>query len=350
MAARRASAHSSALRRTARPIARSRSAPGSASSRPSRRAARSSCSSRTSTGRTTRCSSSSTGSSTGRRDLPILVLCTGRPELYETPSGLGRRQAELDDRLALPALDTRRRHGSSPPSSRRRCCRPRRSPRSSTARAATRSTRRSTCGCSSSSARAEDLPLPDTRPGAHRRAARHAAAGAESRCSRTLPSSARCSGPARSRRWATAGADDVRDGLHQLARKELCGRRGSPPSKARPSTCSGTRSSATSPTARSRAAPRATKHIAVADWIETMAGERVVDHSELLAHHTTRGDRARAGGRRARPTRSSSSGRRGTSCSRAIARSSSTSARRLRATAGLSSCSPRARRSTASRS
>ena len=29
------------------------------------------------------------------------------------------------------------------------------------------------------------------------------------------------------------------------------------------------------------------KHIAVADWIEEMAGARLVDHSELLAHHTT---------------------------------------------------------------
>ena len=32
---------------------------------------------------------------------------------------------------------------------------------------------------------------------------------------------------------------------------------------------------------------RAVKHLAVADWIEKMAGARLVDHSELLAHHTT---------------------------------------------------------------
>ena len=32
---------------------------------------------------------------------------------------------------------------------------------------------------------------------------------------------------------------------------------------------------------------RAAKHEAAADWLEQMAGDRVADHADLLAHHTT---------------------------------------------------------------
>ncbi len=89
----------------------------------------------------------------------------------------------------------------------------------------------------------------------------------------------------------------VRDGLHELARKELV------------------RSARTS-SVRDQAeysfwhllvrdvaygqiprAERAHKHVAAARWIESMAGERLIDHAELLAHHYEQAlDLARATG------------------------------------------------------
>ena len=77
----------------------------------------------------------------------------------------------------------------------------------------------------------------------------------------------------------------VRDDLHELARKELV----------RPATTSTVKDEAEysfwhtlirdvayGQIPRARRAP---KHIAVAEWIEGLAGERVADHAELLAHH-----------------------------------------------------------------
>jgi class 3 adenylate cyclase/tetratricopeptide (TPR) repeat protein len=79
----------------------------------------------------------------------------------------------------------------------------------------------------------------------------------------------------------------VRQGLHHLARKELV-------RPARLSSVEGQaeyafwhaliRDVAYGQIPRTA---RAAKHVAVADWIEEMAGARLVDHSELLAHHTT---------------------------------------------------------------
>ena len=82
-------------------------------------------------------------------------------------------------------------------------------------------------------------------------------------------------------------ADDVRQQLHYLARKELI----------RPARTSSVadeteyvfwhalvRDVAYGQIPRST---RAVKHAAAADWIEEMAGERVADHADLLAHHTT---------------------------------------------------------------
>ena len=79
----------------------------------------------------------------------------------------------------------------------------------------------------------------------------------------------------------------VREGLHQLARKELV-------RPARQTSVEGQaeyafwhaliRDVAYGQIPRSA---RAAKHLAVADWIESTAGARLVDHSELLAHHTT---------------------------------------------------------------
>ncbi len=81
--------------------------------------------------------------------------------------------------------------------------------------------------------------------------------------------------------------EEVRDGLHQLALRELVRR-------ARSSSVEGQaeftfwhaliRDVAYGQIPR---AARAEKHRAAADWIEAMAGERLADHAELLAHHTT---------------------------------------------------------------
>ena len=81
--------------------------------------------------------------------------------------------------------------------------------------------------------------------------------------------------------------EDVREGLHQLARKELL-------RPARLSSVEGQteysfwhaliRDVAYGQIPRSA---RAAKHEAAADWLEQMAGERVADHADLLAHHTT---------------------------------------------------------------
>jgi len=92
--------------------------------------------------------------------------------------------------------------------------------------------------------------------------------------------------------WAGAVAamgdrasDDVRRGLHELSRKELV----------RPARMSSVRDEAEyafwHALVRDVAygqiprAARARKHRAAAEWMEAMAGERVADHAELLAHH-----------------------------------------------------------------
>ncbi len=82
-----------------------------------------------------------------------------------------------------------------------------------------------------------------------------------------------------------AGEPAVRDGLHELARKELV----------RPARTSSVKDQAeyafwhvlVRDVAYSQIprAARAAKHRAAAAWIETIAGDRVADHAELLAHH-----------------------------------------------------------------
>jgi len=93
-------------------------------------------------------------------------------------------------------------------------------------------------------------------------------------------------------------ARTVRDGLHELSQKELV----------RPSRTSSVRDQAeftfwhalVSDVAYAQIprAARARKHRAAAQWIEQLAGERVADHAELLAHHYTRAlELLRAAGR-----------------------------------------------------
>jgi class 3 adenylate cyclase/tetratricopeptide (TPR) repeat protein len=79
----------------------------------------------------------------------------------------------------------------------------------------------------------------------------------------------------------------ARAGLHELARKELvrAARTSSVKDQAEYSFWHAlVRDVAYSQIPR---AERAQKHIAAAEWIERMAGERVTDHAELLAHHYT---------------------------------------------------------------
>jgi len=81
------------------------------------------------------------------------------------------------------------------------------------------------------------------------------------------------------------GERDVREGLHELARKELVrpARRSSVEGQAEYSFWHLLiRDVAYAQIPR---AARADKHRAVAEWIEDMAGERVSDHAELLAFH-----------------------------------------------------------------
>ena len=218
-------------------------------------------------------------------DLPILVLCTGRPELYEShPSwGGGKRNsttvalsplsqdetarlvAALLDAAVLPAetqaalLD---RAGGNPLYAEEYA--------------------RLFLELGS----AEDLPLPDTVQGLI--AARLDTLPPDRK---GLLQDAAVIGKVF---WAGAleamgerDGEGVRDGLHQLARKELL-------RPARLSSVEGQseyafwhaliRDVAYGQIPRSA---RAAKHLAIADWIEQMAGARLVDHSELLAHHTT---------------------------------------------------------------
>ena len=99
-------------------------------------------SSRTSTGPTTSCSTSWTSSSIWVEHVPLLVVATARPELFERQAGLGRRQARTRSPSRSRRSTTATRHGCS-----RRCSTRQRAPGRSSSRscslaqAATRFTR-----------------------------------------------------------------------------------------------------------------------------------------------------------------------------------------------------------------
>jgi class 3 adenylate cyclase/tetratricopeptide (TPR) repeat protein len=216
---------------------------------------------------------------------PILVLCTGRPELYEShPAwGGGKRNSttvalsplsqEETARLVAALLDT------------------------AVLPAETQAALLDRAGGNPLYAEeyarlflelgsADDLPLPDTVQGLI--AARLDTLPPDRKA---LLQDAAVVGKVF---WAGAlesigerRRDDVREGLHQLARKELL-------RPARLSSVEGQteyafwhaliRDVAYSQIPRG---PRAVKHEAAADWLEQMAGDRVADHADLLAHHTT---------------------------------------------------------------
>ena len=96
-------------------------------------------------------------------DVPLLVVCTARPGAARAPAGLGRRQAERADDLALAAR--RRGHGASSSATllgRARAPGRRRSRRCSRAPAATRSTPSSSRDALPRARRRPALPLPET--------------------------------------------------------------------------------------------------------------------------------------------------------------------------------------------
>ena len=99
-----------ATRRARRRARARRSPPGGASSRRWRSSARSCSSSRICTGPTTSCSTSSTSSSTGSTGVPLLVVCTARPELLERRPA-GAAASATRSTVSLSPLDERR-HGA----------------------------------------------------------------------------------------------------------------------------------------------------------------------------------------------------------------------------------------------
>ena len=92
------------------------------------------------------------------------------------------------------------------------------------------------------------------------------------RCSPTPPSSARSSGPERSPRWASAIAEVVPARCASWRARSSSDRPATRRWPARPSTPSGTSSPATSPTASCPRASRAARHVAAAKWLEAKAG------------------------------------------------------------------------------
>jgi class 3 adenylate cyclase/tetratricopeptide (TPR) repeat protein len=217
--------------------------------------------------------------------LPILVLCTGRPELYEThPAwGGGKRNSTTVSLSPLSQEDTSRLvaallDAAVLPAETQSALLERASGNPLYAEEYVR--------LFLELGSAENLPLPDTVQGLI--AARLDTLPTDRK---SLLQDAAVVGKVF---WAGVleamgdrGADEVRNGLHQLVRKELL-------RSARLSSVEGQteyvfwhvliRDVAYGQIPRSA---RAAKHIAAADWIETMAGTRLVDHSELLAHHTT---------------------------------------------------------------
>ena len=219
------------------------------------------------------------------RELPILVLCTARPELFERHAGWGgglrnaatvslsplssdetaRLVAELLDTAVLPAETQAallERAGGNPLYA------------------------EEYVRLFLEQGSAEDLPLPDTVQGLI--AARLDTLPPERKA---LLHDAAVIGKVF---WAGAlqamgdrSVEDVREGLHQLARKELL----------RPARLSSVASQAEysfwHALVRDVAygqiprAERAAKHRAAADWLEQMAGERIADHADLLAYHAT---------------------------------------------------------------
>ena len=146
------------------------------------------------------------------RPVPLLLLCTARPELFERAAGLGRGPAQRDDDLALAAV--RRGHGAARLVllERYASCPPRRRPRSSSAQEATRCTPSSSRACSASAATSSGLALPETVQALMLRGSTRSRQSSRASCRMhavlgqgLLERRARCNRRARSRRVAGEG-------------------------------------------------------------------------------------------------------------------------------------------------
>ncbi len=283
-------------------------------------------------GRSARCSRSSSGSSTGRRACRFSSLCTARPELYETPCRVGRRPAQLDDGRTVAPVTRRNRTTSSPRCSRLPSCQPRLKLRCSSGQAAIRCMRRSTLRLFLEVGSAEDLPLPDTVQGII--AARLDTLPPDRK---SMLQDAAVIGKVF---WAGAleamgerSHDDVREGLHQLARKELL-------RPARLSSVEGQTEyvvlARAHPRRRVRADPahRTSREARGCGRLARADGRRTTSPTTPTSSLITRPRRSRWLGQPERSTTpSSSSARRSSSCSPEIGPWSSTSRPPRRATA-----------------
>ena len=214
--------------------------------------------------------------------VPMLVVCTARPELLDAPAGLGRRQAERVDGLALAARPTTRRRelvhalleqpvlagGASGDAARARR-------RQSALRGGVRAHGRR------SSARRR-APLPESVQGiiAARLDALAARGEAAAPGRRRGRQGLLARGGRGDRRPRPSAAEEA---LHSLERKEFVRRERS---------VFGRRTGAVRfrhALVRDVAygqiprAARAEKHLAAAEWIESLG--RPEDHAELIAHH-----------------------------------------------------------------
>ena len=202
--------------------------------------------------------------------VPLLVLCTARPELLERRPGLGRREAQRDDGLARAAL--RRGDGASAP---RRC---------STGRCSTpRRSRRSSQRAGGNPLYAEEyVRMLDDRgerrtaasgdDSGHRRGpARPASRDARRRCSRhaaVLGKVFWIGRARRARRASILGARAMR--FARSSGKSSSAGSGARPSPARAQYAFATRSCGTSRTGRCRVPRARTRHRRAAEWIESL--------------------------------------------------------------------------------
>ena len=222
--------------------------------------------------------------------VPLLVLCTARPELYERRPGWGAGQRNAHTINLSPLSDQETAelvsHLSPPgPSSARSS-----SGRSSRGRAVTRSTRRSSCACLQTAAsNSGERPWRRSALPESLQALIAARLDTLSPERKSLLQDAAVLGKVF---WVGALAEiggrdpgDLELALHELARKELV-------RPARVSSMEGeseysfwhllVRDVAYSQIPR---AERARRHRAAAGWIERQAGGRVEDLAEVLAHH-----------------------------------------------------------------
>ena len=152
-----------------------------------------------------------------RPDPGRLHVPAGAPR---APAGLGRRQAQRPDRLALAALGRGDRAADRPPSSRGRPSRTAARRGSSPTRAATRSTPRNTSACSPSRSRGPRSRCPRRCRASSPRASTRSRPRRR-RSSRARRSSARSSGSGRSTAVSGRPRDEVEEGLLRLERKEF---------------------------------------------------------------------------------------------------------------------------------